>query len=226
MSSTLAAPAKLPVEYVWFPDRKDRSEYVARRFGSLLQGRILDVGCDRAYLKQLLKNNLTPGAPLDYLGIDIGGTPDIKINLEEIERLPFENGSFDAIVCTDVLEHVDNFHHIFGELLRVTRGCAILSLPNCWAGARQPIARGRGQFAHYGLPLDRPMDRHKWFFSLTEAMAFFEGHQKRGAFRKLTMHATEKPRPGAIRALRRIRYQDELHYLNRYAHTLWAVLEK
>lgn len=226
MTAAMTRTAKLPVEYVWFPERKDRSEYVARRFAPILKGRILDVGCDRAYLKQLLAPQATASQPLDYLGIDIGGTPDIAINLEQIDRLPFENGSFDAIVCTDVLEHLDNFHHVFGELLRVTRGAAVISLPNCWSAARQPIARGRGSFKHYGLPLDRPLDRHKWFFSLTEAMDFFEGHRRRGLFGKLSLHATEKPRPAALRALRRIRYPDELHYLNRYAHTLWAVLEK
>lgn len=225
MTATLSQTKKLSVEHVWFPERKDRSEYVARRFSHILQGRILDVGCDRAYLKQLLAPHAAPSRPLDYTGIDIGGTPDITINLEQIDRLPFEDRSFDAIVCTDVLEHLDNFHHVFGELLRVTRGSAVISLPNCWAAARQPIARGRGSFKHYGLPLDRPMDRHKWFFSLTEAIAFFEGHRQRGLFKNLTLHATEKPRPAPVRALRRIRYPDELHYLNRYAHTLWAVLE-
>lgn len=225
MTLTIAPVKQIPVEYIWFPERKCRSEYVARRFGNLLKGRVLDVGCDRAYLKQLLAPNHSAAQPLDYIGIDIGGTPDIEINLEKIDRLPFQDRSFDALVCTDVLEHLDNFHHVFSELLRVTRGVAVVSLPNCWAAARQPIARGRGSFTHYGLPLDRPMDRHKWFFSLTEAMKFFEGHRQRGLFRNLSLHATEKPRPAALRALRRIRYPDELHYLNRYAHTLWAVME-
>lgn len=225
MTPALALTGKIPVEYVWFPERKNRSEYVARRFAPILNGRVLDVGCDRAYLKQLLAPHASTSRPLDYVGIDISGTPDLTINLEKIDRLPFEDRSFDAVVCTDVLEHLDNFHQLFGELLRVTRGSAVISLPNCWSAARLPIARGRGSFAHYGLPLDRPQDRHKWFFSLTESIDFLEGHRKRGLFRNLTMHATEKPRPVPVRALRRLRYPEELHYLNRYAHTLWALLE-
>ncbi|MFO1022157.1 MAG: class I SAM-dependent methyltransferase [Planctomycetales bacterium] len=221
--TTLAPPATrhLPVEYVWFPERRHRSEYIARRFGKELKGRLLDVGCDRAYLRELLSKERQ-----DYMGIDIGGTPDIVVNLEQMDRLPFEDNSFDAVVCADVLEHVDNLHFVFEELLRVTRGCAVISLPNCWAAARQPIGRGRGSFCHYGLPAERPLDRHKWFFSLTEAMAFYEAQQKKGLFREMELHATEKPRPAALRALRRIRYPDELCYLNRYAHTLWAVLKK
>ena len=56
--------------------------------------------------------------------------------------------------------------------MRVSRGCIILSLPNNWANARRPIARGRGAIGHYGLPLEPPVDRHKWFFSLAEARQF------------------------------------------------------
>ena len=33
----------------------------------------------------------------------------------------------------------------------------------------------------------------------------------------------EKPRNPAVRALRRLRHPVREHYLNRYAHTMWAV---
>ncbi len=34
------------VEYITFRSRVERSEYVARRFKSLLNGKVLDVRCD------------------------------------------------------------------------------------------------------------------------------------------------------------------------------------
>ena len=69
------------VEYLAMTQRDQRAEFIARRFARYLKGRILDVGCDKARLKQLV-----PG--IDYVGVDVGGTPDLVVNLEK-ERLPF-----------------------------------------------------------------------------------------------------------------------------------------
>jgi SAM-dependent methyltransferase len=209
----------MKVEHGSFPERRLRSEYIATRFGPLLKGRVLDVGCDRALLRQLLPE-------LEYVGIDVGGAPDLVVDLEQANRLPFPDNSFDCIVCSDVLEHLNNIHHIFGELIRVTRGCVILSLPNNWANARRPVARGKGSIGHYGLPVDPPADRHKWFFSLTEAEAFLEGQRTRAAFDIAELFAMDKPRFAPLVFVRRLAAGSQRQYLNRYAHTLWAVLEK
>jgi SAM-dependent methyltransferase len=129
----------MKIEYINFRDRAERAEYVANRFKRFLSGRIIDVGCDHATLKKLLSN-------IDYVGVDVGGDPDIQLNLEEIHYLLFNDRVFDCVVCTDVLEHLNNLHHIFGELIRVARG---------------PIGRGKGSLGHYGLPADPPRDRLK-----------------------------------------------------------------
>lgn len=207
------------VETGSFPERRLRSEYIATRFRPLLRGRVLDVGCDRALLKQLV-----PG--LDYFGIDVGGTPDRIVDLEQENGLPFPDHDYDCVVCSDVLEHLNNIHRIFAELLRVTRGHVILSLPNNWTNARRPVARGKGAIGHYGLPVDPPVDRHKWFFSLSEAEAFIRGQQARVPFEIVELFAMEKPRPAPLRFYRQLTAGSQLQYLNRYAHTLWAVLKK
>jgi SAM-dependent methyltransferase len=205
-------------ELIAFQNRSARSEYVARRFLPYLGGRILDVGCDKAVLRRLL-----PKA--DYTGVDLGGEPDLKLNLEQIEGLPFDDGSFDCVVCTDVLEHLENLHHMFGELVRVSRRHVVLSLPNNWTNARGPIEKGHGSFGKYGLPAAKPPDRHKWFFSLSEAADFLHAQAERHPVRVIEMHATEKQRPAVIRASRRVCYPSAERYLNRYAHTLKDVLE-
>ena len=203
---------------VVFPTRESRSRFVAEQFGDLLKGSVLDVGCWEADLRRFL-----PAAR--YTGIDVAGKPDVQVNLETAERLPFDNASFDTLVCTDVLEHLDSLHRVFDELVRVARRHIVVSLPNCWFGARRPLARGRGDFAHYGLPVERPVDRHKWFFNFTEARAFLEAHAARRGLRIANLFATEKPRAAPIRALRRLLYPGD-RYLNRYAITIWCVLEK
>jgi 2-polyprenyl-3-methyl-5-hydroxy-6-metoxy-1,4-benzoquinol methylase len=200
-------------------ERHLRSEYIAARFRPVLKGKVLDVGCDRALLKQLMPD-------LDYFGIDIGGTPDRFVDLEKENSLPFPDNSFDCIVCTDVLEHINNIHHIFADLIRVTRGYVVLSLPNNWTNARLPLARGKGNIGHYGLPVNPPEDRHKWFFSLTEAETFIIGQQAKVSFEVVEMFAMEKPRFGPLKLMRRLLSGSRAAYLNRYAHTLWAVLKK
>lgn len=202
-----------------FRERSERTRYIHETFKPYLEHSVLDVGCDRALLRDLL-----PG--VEYLGVDMGGTPDMTINLEQVERLPFDDCSFHTIVCSDVLEHLDNLHAMFDELVRVSGKYLVLSLPNCWCVARRPIERGKGSFTHYGLPAEKPVDRHKWFFSASEAVNFFEAEAKKHDMKILDVHSTEKPRLSLVRGLRRLRYPNVEHYVNRYAHTVWVVLEK
>lgn len=209
----------IPVIQASFTKRLDRSEFIATHLRKYLSGKVLDVGCDEAHLRRLV-----PG--IQYTGIDLGGTPDVVLDLEAAERLPFGDRAFDAVLCSDVLEHLDNLHRVFAELVRVSGRWLVISLPNNWSNARRPIERGSGSFAHYGLPLDRPSDRHKWFFGLTEARDFFYGQEIRFPIRVVECFANEKRRPAWVVALRRMRYPDQLRYLNRYAHTLWAVFER
>jgi len=209
----------MKIEYGSFPERRLRSEFIARRFAPVLRGRVLDVGCDRALLRQLL-----PG--IEYFGIDVGGTPDRIVDLERENGVPFPDDSFDCVVCSDVLEHVANCHHVFDELVRVARKHVVLSLPNNWANARRPVARGKGRIGHYGLPVEPPVDRHKWFFSLTEAEDFIRGRAARLPCRVEDLFAMERHRFPPLVWWRRLIGGGQARYLNRYAHTLWAVLAK
>jgi SAM-dependent methyltransferase len=207
------------VDYVEFAQRADRTRYIARTFGKYLSGKLLDVGCDKGVMRQLLPE-------IDYLGIDVAGEPDLTINLEKIDRLPFQDGQFDCVLCSDVLEHLDNLHFVFNELVRVSGRYLLVSLPNNWTNARRPLERGTGSFAHYGLPIQPPADRHKWFFSLSEALGFFEAQASNHDLKIVDLRATERPRPMPTRVMRRMVYQNHEKYLNRYAHTLWALFEK
>jgi SAM-dependent methyltransferase len=204
--------------YISFPSRESRSKFVFSHFTRYLQASVLDVGCYDAPLRALVGS-------ARYTGVDVAGHPDITLDLESAKRLPFDDGAFDTVLCIDVLEHLDNLHGIFDELVRVAKRHVIVSLPNCWCDARQPIGRGRGHIGHYGLPLHRPQDRHKWFFSLSEAKQFLE--EKAGEFGMgfAEMFVTEKPRFGLVRLMRKIRYPGD-RYQNRYSRTIWAILEK
>lgn len=208
------------VDFARFNTRSDRIRYLGDRFGKYLHGNILDIGCDEGLLRDMLPEGSC------YTGIDISGKPDIQLNLEKLESLPFDAGTFDLVLCTDVLEHLDNLHLIFSELVRVSSRYILVSLPNNWANARRPVGRGKGHIGYYGLPVQPPPDRHKWFFSLSEAGEFLEGQADILPFSIIETRITEKPRSPLLRVALRLATRRRESYLNRYAHTLWALLEK
>lgn len=208
------------VDYVNFHKRDERNRYIFGRFQKYFGKKVLDIGCDKAVLKTLITD-------IEYVGLDISGTPDICLDLEKVDRLPFDDSSFDCVICADVLEHLDNLHLVFSELLRVTGKYVIISWPNNWVNARAPIRRGYGSFMNYGLPVEKPEDRHKWFFSISEAKHFVQEQiRKNGDIQLIEERVLEKPKFFLFRQLRHLRYPKQEHYLNRYAHTLWTVLQK
>ncbi|MBU0499767.1 MAG: class I SAM-dependent methyltransferase [Gammaproteobacteria bacterium] len=208
----------MKLEEASFSSRRARSEFVARRFAPVLRGKVLDVGCYEAPLREILQD-------CEYCGVDIAGNPDRVLNLDSVDALPFPDGSQDCVLCIEVLEHLENLHHMFHELVRVSRRHVIVSLPNCWRDARQPIDRGRGHFAHYGLPVEKPQDRHRWFFSHTQARDFLLENASRLGLEVVEIFATEQQRPALKRFLRKLRYPGE-KYLNRYSQTVWVLLRK
>ena len=208
----------LATEFATFRERRDRSAYVARRFADYLRDSVLDVGCYEAPLRALLGEDR-------YVGVDIAGSPDLVVNLDTPRALPFGDGAFPSVICIEVLEHLDNLHHVFDELVRVASRHVIVSLPNCWRDARRPIERGKGRFAHYGLPAARPADRHKWFFGYTEGRDFLVAAAERHALEIVELFGTEQRRSALTRAWRHLRYPGE-RYHNRYVQTVWAVMRK
>lgn len=149
-----------------YSGRETKLEYVFDKYHSILKNSILDVGADECHLKKYLPSGTK------YIGVGLGGSPDIEVNLET-EKLPFEDNSFHCVMCLDVLEHLDNTHAMFDELCRVTSDYVIISLPNPYSNFIASLfgsKKNRKQsFKYYGLPSEPMFDRHKWFFSCLEA---------------------------------------------------------
>ncbi len=206
------------VELVRIDTRQQRIEWACHRFKQYFQGKLLDVGCDEAHLKTKLSH-------LEYTGIDISGKPDHYIDLDQNPKLPFESHSYDVVFCSDVLEHIDTLHEVFVEMVRVSKKYIIVALPNNWANARVPLSRGRGKIGHYGLPAQRPVDRHKWFFSLEEASDFYLAKADEYNLTVVEIFAIEKPKSWVKRKLRYAFSRTQMSYLNKYAHSLWVVYQ-
>ncbi len=99
--------------------------------GRHLRGRLLDVGCGNKPYQPLLKSVES------YIGLDYPLTKaiqDFQARPEvfgDARRLPFAEGSFDAVLCAQVLEHVDRPGQVLREIGRVLKsgGSGILSVP-------------------------------------------------------------------------------------------------
>jgi len=78
--------------------------------------KILDIGCG---------NSKIPGA----VGIDISATTqaDVVHNLNSFPW-PFENNTFDEIICNDVLEHLEDVVASMEEIHRITKESAIVKI--------------------------------------------------------------------------------------------------
>lgn len=196
-----------------FSEREERTRFILSRFHEQFTTSVIDVGCYEAPLRRLI-----PKA--EYFGIDIVGDPDLVCNLEEIEKIPVANKSYDTACCFEVLEHLDSFHRIFEDLFRVARNDVLVSLPNCWCSARRPVEKGRGSIAHYGLPQACPVDRHKWFINTRQIIKFFEDYaSSHSGITLVSIVAVENERPALVRSLRKLKHGGDA-YLNRYIHTV------
>ena len=167
-----------------FANREERNRFVAEYFSDYIGSRVVNVGGGgKKHLAKYLDEDVS------YIELDVDGEPDCKVDLEKDLPLDFCDEEFDTVICTEVLEHLDNFHEVFSELLRIGK-LMIISLPNPvndslsyfmdkrYKGDDQELRNQHGKYTkYYGLPFERPNDRHKWFFSFTEAEDFFYHNQ-------------------------------------------------
>ena len=165
-----------------------RAHFIVEEFADSLGGRVLDVGGGssvKVFKKHLGDRYYALDLERSYtLGDAADGKPHDKVLDLEDGLLPFADGSYDTVICTDVLEHVDNIYAIYDELFRVAGRHVIISLPNNWPGMLGSFLAGHNltHSAGYGLPPQpkQPGQRHKYFFNLEEACDFLIGRTPRG----------------------------------------------
>jgi len=154
--------------------RRSKYELVGQRLEGQT-GLLLDVGARDRRLKASLPSSW------QYRSADIGPGHDYQWNLEE--PLPAKSRSFDAVVCLDVLEHVDNIHQALSELLRITRGILFISLPNmACLSLRLQFVRTGLLGDKYRLPPEPVTDRHRWLTTYRQGQDFIRHGAARAGF--------------------------------------------
>lgn len=130
--------------------------YFARRglwlglseFFPRLQGAVLDVGCGRKPYRAFVP-------ALNYVGVDIDTPVTRELAAAEVfydgRRLPFPDRQFDAVLCSQVLEHVFTPEEFLAEIHRVLRpgGTLLLTVPFVWDEHEQPADFAR--YSSFGL---------------------------------------------------------------------------
>ena len=100
------------------------------------QIRLLDAGCGEGFLSKQIKEHF-PGWKVIGLdgaeeAIDLARDfhKGIDFKVGSIYKLPFKDKSFDIVVCSEVLEHLDRPYDALRELKRVTDGALLLTVPH------------------------------------------------------------------------------------------------
>ena len=97
---------------------------------------ILDAGCGEGFtMDKLTKSGIgkkIEGVEYSKEAILLGRKifPNLIFKEGSAYDLPYEGSSFDLVVCTEVLEHLDNPQKALHEILRVSKKYIILSVPN------------------------------------------------------------------------------------------------
>ena len=99
-----------------------------------IHGRVADLGCGAGNMAKALKRHR---ADLEVFGVDISkraisearkNPGGVKFRLGSLEKLPFKEGSLDAVTMFDVLEHVSDPQRALGEVRRVLKKGGIFHL--------------------------------------------------------------------------------------------------
>lgn len=97
--------------------------------------RVLEVGCGAGHVLEQFAGHHRTGIDLSPTMLDrsrcrLGS--DVELLQGSAETLPFDDGSFDVVLCTEVLEHTRDPRRVIAELLRVARPDArvVVSIPN------------------------------------------------------------------------------------------------
>lgn len=121
--------------------------YLHRSLRRLLKqygGHILDVGCGSKPYRSLF------GKVARYIGLDIFPGEQVDVVVEPNQKWPFEDNTFDLVLCTQVLEHAEHLEHTLAEIARVVRpgGTLIASFPFIYNEHGEPNDYRR--FSAYG----------------------------------------------------------------------------
>lgn len=99
-------------------------------------GTVLDAGCGEGFILEDLAGEFPD---VRFCGIDLAAAAiryarqhcshPISLAVGDLLGLPFASGTFDLLICSEVLEHVRDVEPVVQELSRVARHYVLVSVP-------------------------------------------------------------------------------------------------
>lgn len=134
----------LPANFVKHTSRNPIQKLLIKNFYSSLISlakplkaeSILDAGCGEGFtMEKFYKNGVgkkIEGIEYAKDAIAFGKKlfPDLTFTQGSVYELPHKSNSFDLVICTEVLEHLEKPAKALGEMLRVSKKYLIISVPN------------------------------------------------------------------------------------------------
>jgi ubiquinone/menaquinone biosynthesis C-methylase UbiE len=126
-----------------YPPRLERHQLILKNLNFDQINSVLDIGCGFGEFLELVNNDV------EKVGTDfdddclLQAQQSVKANFLKVNidnGLPFKNSSFDLIVATDVIEHVNNPTLLLKEVLRVCKKTAVFVTPNLGRPTRMAAA--------------------------------------------------------------------------------------
>ena len=135
---------QLPANFIKHTSKNPIQKFLINNFYStlislarpLLPKTVLDAGCGEGFtLNKLMSNQIgqiIEGVEYIKEAITLGKKlfPNANIKQGSIYDLPYKDNSFDLVVCTEVLEHLEDPQKALPEIIRVSKKHIILSVPN------------------------------------------------------------------------------------------------
>ncbi|UCC38735.1 MAG: class I SAM-dependent methyltransferase [Candidatus Aminicenantes bacterium] len=116
---------------------------------SFAKGKMLDIGCGTKPYKKTAEPFVT-----EHIGLDHKETLHNKNDIDIFalaDDLPFSDGSYDTVLATSLIEHVEEPNRVISEMHRVLKseGHCIVTTPFMWHLHEEP--RDFYRFTKYGL---------------------------------------------------------------------------
>ncbi len=98
--------------------------------------KILDAGCGEGFIDKILRERIDDIeiTGLEYtseaLTVARAMNPQVHYVQGDIYKMPFADGEFDIVICTEVLEHLQDPDKALKEINRVSSGKILLTVPH------------------------------------------------------------------------------------------------
>lgn len=104
-----------------------------------LQGKeILDAGCGvGAFSEPLVKQNTVYGVDFSEKSLAFAAERGLRTSSDDLTSLHFEEGKFDLVLCIGVIQLIEQFRAVIGELARVTKPGGTLLIETLHRGSLQ-----------------------------------------------------------------------------------------